>query len=329
MKKKYYILTLAAFAIFLIFRYLLPLVFPFVLALCFARISLPGIRYLHERCRWNYKLSVTLVVLAMYAVIAAFVLYIGCSALQQAGDMLRRLPVYRQYLWNVTDKVCCGVDNAFDLAEGESMRFMESQSDSLFCWARSDLLPGLTKYACVTVQSVCGVLIAAFMCILATFLILYEKDFPGGNGRVKKFLKNLEVAGFAYIKSQALILFMIAVVFSVGFMIMGNSYGILLGILLSIVDAIPAVGSGVVLIPWTLIELGLGDYKNAAILATLFVLVTFIREILEPKLFGQVSGIKPLYFLMAVYAGNKLFGVSGVILGPIALIILNALKSVL
>ena len=65
--------------------------------------------------------------------------------------------------------------------------------------------------------------------------------------------------------------------------------------------------------------------KKAAVLATMFVVVTFLREILEPKLFGTAANIKPLYVLIAVYAGVELFGVAGILLGPVGLIILRSL----
>lgn len=74
-----------------------------------------------------------------------------------------------------------------------------------------------------------------------------------------------------------------------------------------------------------MVELLQRDYKSAAVLATMFVVVTFLREILEPKLFGTAANIKPLYVLIAVYAGVELFGVAGILLGPVGLIILRSL----
>lgn len=59
---------------------------------------------------------------------------------------------------------------------------------------------------------------------------------------------------------------------------------------------------------------------------TIFALTSFLREVLEPKLFGKELGMKPLYILMAVYAGMKLFGLSGVILGPVGLTVLKVVN---
>ena len=74
---------------------------------------------------------------------------------------------------------------------------------------------------------------------------------------------------------------------------MGSECAIFLGIVVALSDVLPALGSGFVLIPWFVVELLQRDYKSAAVLATMFVVVTFLREILEPKLFGTAANIKP------------------------------------
>ena len=98
---------------------------------------------------------------------------------------------------------------------------------------------------------------------------------------------------------------------TLGFGVMGSECALFLGIVVALSDVLPALGSGFVLIPWFVVELLQRDYKSAAVLATMFVVVTFLREILEPKLFGTAANIKPLYVLIAVYAGVELFGVAG------------------
>ena len=104
---------------------------------------------------------------------------------------------------------------------------------------------------------------------------------------------------------------------------MGNEYAVLLGISIAIFDAFPLMGSGVVLIPWSILEIVGKNYYEAAILLTIFCVITFLREILEPRLIGKEIGLKPLYILISVYVGIQLFGIMGVILGPISLTVLK------
>ena len=137
-------------------------------------------------------------------------------------------------------------------------------------------------------------------------------------------MKRLKSAGLAYIKAQGIIIFLIAVVMSVGLLLMRNNYAILLGIGISVFDAVPVMGSGIILVPWALVEIARGNFFGASVLITLFVIATFLREILEPKLLGKELGMKPLFVLIAVYVGAKLFGIGGILLGPVALTVLKA-----
>ena len=105
---------------------------------------------------------------------------------------------------------------------------------------------------------------------------------------------------------------------------MGSDYAVILGARIAVFDAFPVVGSGVILIPWAIIKMLGGNYYAAAILITVFAIAAFLREVLEPKLFGKELGLKPLYILISVYVGAELLGLAGVLLGPVGLTILKA-----
>ena len=65
-----------------------------------------------------------------------------------------------------------------------------------------------------------------------------------------------------------------------------------------------------------------GQYMRMVICLALYGVCIVTRELLEPKLIGKQIGIAPVFMLLAVYAGMKLFGVSGIIKGPLALIVI-------
>ena len=95
---------------------------------------------------------------------------------------------------------------------------------------------------------------------------------------------------------------------------------------IAVFDAFPVVGSGIILIPWCLIKIIGGDWFAAAVLITIFVIATFLREVMEPRLFAKDVGLKPLPVLVSVYVGIRLFNIGGILLGPIALTILKAVN---
>ena len=89
-------------------------------------------------------------------------------------------------------------------------------------------------------------------------------------------MQKLRGAGLAYLKAQSLLLFIIAALLALGFYFMGNDYAILLAIGIALLDAFPVLGSGMVLIPWAVLSVIGGRYYDAAIVTTLFCVVTFL-----------------------------------------------------
>ena len=104
--------------------------------------------------------------------------------------------------------------------------------------------------------------------------------------------------------------------------ISGIRNGILWGLLAGLLDALPFIGTGVVLVPLGLQQLFLGNYVRAAVCLLVYVACIFIRELLEPKLIGKRVGVSPVAILVSIYAGIQLFGIWGIIGGPLGFVII-------
>ncbi|MBO5485348.1 MAG: AI-2E family transporter [Eubacterium sp.] len=328
MKTRYGIMALTILLIFLSFRFLLPLVLPFVLAFLFAKAISPIIHFFTKKLHWNHKVSVILVVVITIAALVGFLFYVGSIVIGQLISLIQKVPVYQQMASQTVENLCCQCDRVFDWAKGTSYAFVETQTMKLQNEIGNNLVPRMSGYAAQVFQWVTKAGAGLFIFFLSTLLILLDDSFPRVRGKMRKITSKLKTAGLAYIKAQIIIIFIIAVIMSLGLMIMKNEYALLFGIGIAAFDAFPVVGSGIVLIPWAVLQIIGGNYFHAAILVTLFVIASFLREILEPKLFGKEIGMKPLFVLIAVYAGVELFGMSGIILGPVALSIINAVDEV-
>ena len=92
----------------------------------------------------------------------------------------------------------------------------------------------------------------------------------------------------------------------------------------ALLDALPAVGAGIVLVPWALLELLRGNAALCSGLLITFGITSVVRSLLEPRLIGKRLGISPAASLAAMYLGLRLFGVAGLLLAPLPLIILAA-----
>ena len=108
--------------------------------------------------------------------------------------------------------------------------------------------------------------------------------------------------------------------------IFSSSYIVIISIVTAIVDIIPVLGTGTILIPWTLYNLIVGNYALAIGLGVIYAVITVIRQIIEPKLVAGQLGISPVVTVTALYLGLKIFGVLGMIVAPVLVTMLKVLN---
>ena len=88
-------------------------------------------------------------------------------------------------------------------------------------------------------------------------------------------------------------------------------------------DALPILGSGSVMVPWAIISGLSGDLTLAISVLTLWIIMSLVRQFIEPKIVSGNIGIHPIFTIAAMYTGFKFMGVVGMFVGPIVLIILK------
>lgn len=139
-------------------------------------------------------------------------------------------------------------------------------------------------------------------------------------GNVKgKFLKS---AG-KYVRAYLIILVITFFELFAAFLILRIKYSMLLAAVIALLDILPAIGVGTLLVPWAIWSAVTGNVKTGISLAVVFVVVSVIRQIIEPKIVGDKLGISPLLTLFSVYVGFKFFGVIGIIIAPITVILVK------
>ena len=127
-----------------------------------------------------------------------------------------------------------------------------------------------------------------------------------------------------YFLAQFRIMFVVAAILIVGFLVLGIRYAFLIGVLVAILDFLPLFGTGTILIPWAVFKLLSADYALAAGLALLYVLTQVTRQVIQPKIVGDSMGLPPLWTLVFLYLGFKIHGISGMILAvPIGIFVMN------
>ena len=136
----------------------------------------------------------------------------------------------------------------------------------------------------------------------------------------------------AYLKAQIILILISFIISVIGLYIfkyigLNIEFPLLVALAIGFVDALPILGSGTVMIPWGVGAALNGDIKLAVAIYGLWILMSVVRQIVEPRIVSKQIGIHPIFTLIAMYTGFKLIGVFGLIIGPIILIILKNIYS--
>ncbi|MFA9463561.1 MAG: sporulation integral membrane protein YtvI [Velocimicrobium sp.] len=311
-------------------RYLLPLVVPFLFSYFFARLLYPLAASLKKKWKISGTITIGLLTTMVLSVIGIGLFYLCKTMVSQIQKLVTMLPVYEIRIMNRMDRICTCCDKTFALEHGTAFRFIQNKWNDMLVQGKNQVSTNISWETISSVAKVFGI----FWCILVVIWgmilivkdmdelkIIYEESWVYRHG--SNVFKGLGEIGMAYGKAELIIMMVVFLVCSIGFFLIDNSYAVLLALFVSIFDAFPVLGSGLVLIPWAIFEVLRGNWFAAAVLATLYVVCQVVREWVEAKLIGNQIGIKPIFTIMSMYAGVKLFGIFGFILGPIALMIVK------
>lgn len=100
-------------------------------------------------------------------------------------------------------------------------------------------------------------------------------------------------------------------------------YPLIMALLIGFIDALPILGSGAIMLPWAIFSVFNGDLNLGIAVFVLWLIMSIVRQFIEPKIISNKIGIHPIFTLLAMYTGFKFIGILGMLIGPIILIILK------
>jgi sporulation integral membrane protein YtvI len=152
--------------------------------------------------------------------------------------------------------------------------------------------------------------------------IFQEKTYE----KVSFVYSELMMAGWGFVKAQIILSLITFIMAYSGLLILKVPYTLLLSILIVIVDILPILGTGSVLVPWAVVVILQGHQNLGIGLIALFFIITVVRRIVEPKIYSANMGVSPLAALISLYLGFKVLGFAGLFIGPALVIVHEALK---
>lgn len=319
---------------------LLSLLAPFVAALITAAILHPAVRWLRNTLGGSRKLWSLLVLVLLFGLMGAALgglIYAAgaqlISLVQSWDDLLANLEGIFQQLEQMFARF-------WDLVPPALNETVDSVWDSVLEWLKNTLpgmLEGLVNYAKDKALSLPSFGLALIIYIMASYLL--TADYPDlrtaaarrTDRRLLAFLvqvRDTALAAFGgYLKAEFLLSVGVFFILLGGFFLIHQPYGLLLALALAVMDFIPIIGAGTVMVPWAVIDLFTGNLGRAIQLMVIWGVIALFRRVGEPKFVGDQTGLSPILSLVSIYVGMRLGGVLGMILGPTVLLIaLNLVK---
>lgn len=318
--------------VYLILEYIFPLVVPFLFAYLITKATLPLVSFLNIKLKLPKMLGCA-ITLVLFAGTLGYALFRLIKTLMVQGVMLiKNMPVYLSGITKQLDIMCNGCDYFFGLIGGSAREYVDENINTMLIRVKTEAMPIMTEGTFLILLWMGGIMGVIFIVFISVLMIVKDMDSLRASYEESMFYQEvhpvasrLTKMGLAYLRAQSIIICIIAVICTGGLILFGNRYALLIGVAIGVFDAFPVLGSGLLLVPWALFRLMQGDIFGAAILSTIYLCCQLIRQILEPKLLGDRIGIKPIYTIMAIYAGIQIFGISGFFLGPIALVVTLAI----
>lgn len=345
------IYTLLAGVIIFIFgyvflKYLMPLIYPFVVAYVVALILQPIINFLSKRAHFPKKLSIFILVIGVVFLIGFLIYKTGSRLYYELKILAANITSFVSEMndnSDFVDKVIEDIASKIPFIDvRENLRAAWTNIDEIIKNALSTLasnianidtiIPAITKIA----SFVPKLLIDTIIVIVSAFY--FSHDFKKINGffaaqlpdKVRNFGKLVKTEFTAttgkYIKAYSLIILITFAELFVGFTILDVRYAFIFAFFTAIIDILPVLGTGTILIPWAIYSLIIGDVFLGVGLLILYLVITVVRQIMEPKIVGTYIGLYPLVTLICMYVGAQLMGVVGLFLFPITIIILKNLN---
>lgn len=343
---RFIIVSLAIISLFIISYYVLPLIYPFLIGIIFALIFNPLVQLLEKRAKFPRWLSATLAILLLLALLVTLVVLVAIEIASEITKLQQTLPgQIEEYMIELQDFIMSDLVAFYDQftafyssLDPEVQRNIQSQVETFserVVEFVQNAITALFNGVFVFIGAIPTMATAFIISLLASFFI--SKDWP--KLRVKFIdlvpdfilsrsggvLKDLRKAIFGFVKAQITLISITFVIVLIGFIVLRVEYAFTLALVIGIVDLLPYLGTGLVFVPWIIYLFINGEYTMVIGLSILYGIAVVQRQMMEPKILGTNVGLDPLLTLIALFVGFQLFGLLGLIIGPVAMVIISAL----
>ena len=344
-KRRQFIINFLYFAIILgvvilLARYALGVLAPFFIALAVAFLLTPAVQYCNAKLHIHRSIAGLALVILFYALLGLLLIVLGVQLFDAAKTFFLSLPsFYTSTVAPWMNELFASIQTFAEKLDPDTAVAYNALASNVTI-SLGETISGISKQVVSQVTSITlktpRFLLNLLITVIATVFLTI--DFP----RIKAFvMRQLSVRAsdlihnarvqlgrtlWSYTRSYAMILTITFSELALGLSIIGANNALGIAVLIALFDILPVVGSGIVLLPWSVISIVSGDLPTGIGLAVLYVVVLVVRQIMEPKIVGDRVSLHPIVTLMSMVLGTYLFGGIGLLGLPITLALLHALN---
>lgn len=334
--KKFIIFILIYTVAFVLFFSTLSYTFPFVIAIIIALITKPITLYLKKKLKMTNGIAAIISTTFVFIIISLLVTVILYKITLEAKELIYSMPNIKTTA-KFLDEYILKLKVYYDKIDPSIVEKLQQQLSALLSSVLDISVKIFNKLISFAI-SLPLLFMIIFITLIATFFI--TRDLSGMGNRIiaifsEKGKKNVMAIWeeaikmvVGYVRSYSIVLFVTFIQTWIGFSILDVKYALMLSILCGIFDILPILGIGAIYTPLSIIYLLSKNYFVGIGIIVLYIIVTLVRQILEPKLVSASLGIHPLAVIAAIFIGIKAYGFIGMIYLIAAMVLYNILKKV-
>lgn len=330
--------AIGAALIILGLTYILPLAAPFLIAFIAAAAMEPVVAKLNSKgVSRNCAAGIlTVIVMIVLGILVTLLFSKGFSALssfaQQTPALLEDIS---HSLGALKERLVSFIQSASPDMAGELTAALGTVTEEIYAipvWLSEKLLSMVTQMArrspdmlLSTATTAVGVYF--FSSSYREITAFIKRQLPQKvTGKFQHAWSGIKSASMGYLRVQLILMAVTFVELSIAFFLLGVSRPIFIAALTAVIDALPVLGAGIVLLPWMVYSFIVGNMTRAIGLLATYLVITGVRNTIQAKLLGDQLGLHPVVSLITIYIGWKLCGITGMILFPIAAVVIQQLN---
>ncbi|MED4601848.1 sporulation integral membrane protein YtvI [Paenibacillus validus] len=315
--------------------------FPFLLALLLAILLEPVVQALIKYARFNRIAAAVTACTLFTGLLLGFIYLVGFKMVSELVQYLKNAPSYlneaKLFMENTSVKTQFFFETLPPAMAADVQHWIENGLVALTENLNS-IVSAVSGYLIGIARTIPNLFIFFVVFVIALYLVslslpklhqsflnLFES---GSRSKVVTVLTDLRRAIVGFLFAQMLISLLTYIVSLIGLLVLRVDYPLAIALLIIVVDVLPVLGVSAVLLPWAVYSLLVGNMQLAIGLIVLYLVIVVFRRLIEPKIIGDAVGINALAALVSMYVGFQAIGVVGLFLGPVLIIVYQALRRV-